>query len=82
MMHWGNFGGMGYGLGWIFMGLFWAMVLAGFIYMLKQLWSGSKENSENKVAEEILKRRYAADEITKDEYAEKLALIKRTKCCP
>jgi len=80
MMHWSNFGGMGYGgygLGWIFMVLIWAVLILGFTYLLKRVWSGSIENSEKGLPEEILKKRYAADEITKDEFTEKLAVIKR-----
>ena len=85
MMHWANFGGIGYGgygLGWILMILFWTMVVLGFVYLLRQLYSGSKENHGKESAENILRKRYATDEITKDEYTEKLALIKRNSCCP
>jgi putative membrane protein len=78
MMHWGNFSGMGYGgfgLGWIFMVLFWAMVILGIVYLIKQLRGGTKVNGAEESAQDILKKRYAAGEITKDEYKEKLAII-------
>ena len=78
MMHWGNFGGMGYGgfgLGWIFMVLFWALVILGVIYIAKQLFTGSRPSIEKESAEDILKKRYASGEITKDEYDERLTVL-------
>lgn len=80
MMHWGDMGGMGYGgfgLGWIFMILFWAMVILGIIYFIKQLSGGSGKIAEKESAEDILKKRYAAGEITTEEFKEKLALISK-----
>ena len=78
MMHWGNYGGMGYGgFGWIFMVLFWALVILGIVYLLKQIFSDKKVTSRTELADEILKKRYAAGEVTKDEFEEKLAAISR-----
>ena len=78
MMHWGNYGGMGYGgFGWIFMVLFWALVILGIVYLLKQIFSDKKVTSRTESADEILKKRYAAGEVTKDEFEEKLAAISR-----
>ena len=78
MMHWGNYGGMGYGgFGWIFMVLFWALVILGIVYLLKQIFSDKKVTSRAESADEILKKRYAAGEVTKDEFEEKLAAISR-----
>lgn len=78
MMHWGDFGGMGYGgfgFGWIFMVLFWAFVILGIVYLIKQI-SGTGNTARGKeTAEDILKKRYASGEITKEEYREKSALI-------
>ncbi len=73
----GNFGGMGFGFGWIFMILFWALLILGIIYFVKQLLGSSKTSSGMESAEEILKKRYAAGEILKDEYNEKKLLIKK-----
>ena len=78
MMHWGNFGGMGYGgfgLGWIFMVLFWTLIILGIVFILKQLRGGSGETVRRESAEEVLKKRYAAGEITGDEYKEKIRII-------
>jgi putative membrane protein len=78
MMHWGNLSGIGYngfGFGWIFMFLFWAMVILGIIYFIKQLSTGSGRTLKNESAEDILKKRYAAGEISTEEFNKKLALI-------
>ena len=80
MMHWGNFGGAGYGFGfgWIFMVLFWVLLMLGIIYLVKQLLGGSRGAVGKESAEDILKKKYAAGEITKDEYHEKMSVITNT----
>ncbi len=77
MMHWGNFGtGFGgFGFGWIFMVLFWAFVILGVLYLLKQLFSDKAVTSRTESAEDILKRRYASGEVTTDEYYERLRVL-------
>lgn len=78
MMHWGNFGGMGYGgFGWIIMILFWAFVILGMVYLLKQIFSNKEVTSRTESAENILKKRYAAGEIATEEYYERLRVISR-----
>jgi len=74
MMHWGNFGGMGFGFGWIFMILFWLLVILGMVYILKNMFS-SRVLAKNETAEDILKKRYAAGEITKSEFNERRLII-------
>lgn len=74
MMHWGNFGGMGFGFGWIFMVLFWLLVILGIAYILKNMFS-SRVLAKNETAEDILKKRYAAGEITKSEFNERRLII-------
>lgn len=77
----GNVAGMGYGgfgFGWIFMVLFWALVILGGIYLFKQLFSGSKESIAKESAQDILKKRYATGEITKEEYNDRLSVIRGT----
>ncbi len=54
MMNMGNFGGMGFGFGWIFMILFWALIILGITYFVKQLLGSSKTSSGIESAEEIL----------------------------
>ena len=74
MMHWGNFGGMGFGFGWIFMILFWLLVILGIVYILKNMFS-NRVLVKNETAEDILKKRYAAGEITKSEFNERRLII-------
>ncbi len=81
MMHWGDVAGMGYGgfgFGWIFMVLFWALVIMGVIYLLKQLFSSSHESVAIESAQDVLKKRYAEGEITKEEYNDRLSVIRGT----
>ncbi len=65
-MFWGNYG-WGMGFGWVFMVLFWVLVILGIIYLIQLIARGSKkENAET--ALDILKKRYARGEITKEEF--------------
>jgi putative membrane protein len=77
MMHFGSFGtGFGgFGLGWIFMVLIWVFVILGVIYLIKQIFSGKEITTQIETAEDILKKRYAAGEIAKEEYDGKLRAI-------
>ena len=79
MMHWGSMGtGFGgFSMGWIFMVLFWAFVILGVVYLFKQMFSDKALCSYSESAESILKKRYAAGEITREEYKEKLNIISR-----
>lgn len=67
-MHWGNYGWW-MGFGWIFMIIFWIFVILGFIYLVKLVLEAKKEKGET--ALDILKKRYARGEITKEEFEEK-----------
>jgi putative membrane protein len=63
MMH--GFGGYGWGMGfgWVFMLLFWAAIIY-FIYTLMR--RSARDHSDS--ASEILKKRYAGGEISKEEF--------------
>ncbi|MEW6601156.1 MAG: SHOCT domain-containing protein [Nitrospirota bacterium] len=65
-MHWGYEWGMG-GFGWIFMIVFWVLVVLGVVYLLK-LISGADKGKKDETPLDILKKRYAKGEITKEEY--------------
>ena len=80
MMHWGNLSGMGYGgfgFGWIFMVLFWALVILGIVYISKQLLGGNRQVIEKETAEDILRKRYAAGELSTDEFNERLSVVSK-----
>lgn len=62
----------GYGMmgGWGILGLiFWIIVLIGLVLLIKYLWEGGAKREES--ALEILKKRYARGEISKEEFEEK-----------
>ncbi len=70
MMHWDYGSGMGFG--WIFMVLFWAMVILGIVYLLKLISGGDRKSERNEeTALDVLKKRYAKGEISKEEFEEK-----------
>jgi len=73
MMHWGNFNGMGFGgmgFGWIFMILFWVVVILGIVYIVKYIGSSNKVEGQKETALDILKKRYAKGEISKEVFDE------------
>jgi putative membrane protein len=65
-MYW-NYG-WGMGFGWIFMAIFWVLVIVGIVYLIKLAAGRSgKEEKEANVLD-ILKKRYARGEVTKEEF--------------
>ncbi len=79
MMQGGSLGGMGFGgfgLGSIFMVLFWVIIIAIGIYLVKNMLEAKKMASLKDKAEDILKKRYASGEITKETYDEMMGKIK------
>ena len=61
--------GMGYGMG--ILGLiFWLLILIGLVLLIKYLWEGGGTRREES-ALELLKKRYARGEISKEEFEER-----------
>ncbi|MCX9011682.1 MAG: SHOCT domain-containing protein [Candidatus Methanoperedens sp.] len=71
-----QFGMMDYGYGmmgwmWILGLIFWILVIAGLVLLIRYLWEGGGAKRETESALEILKKRYARGEISKEEFEEK-----------
>jgi putative membrane protein len=72
-----QFGIMDYGYGmmgggmWIFGIIFWILILAGLVLLIKYLWEGGGGRRSEESALEVLKKRYARGEISKEEFEEK-----------
>ncbi|MDA8169880.1 MAG: SHOCT domain-containing protein [Nitrospiraceae bacterium] len=65
---------MGWGMGWaglIFMLVFWIVVIAGVVLLVKWTASYGQRRRGGESALEILKKRYARGEIDKKEFEEK-----------
>lgn len=67
MMNWGNYG-WGMGFGWIFMVLFWALVILGIGYIVQAISRKTGRQGMVETPLDILKKRYAQGEITKEEF--------------
>lgn len=65
-MHMGYGIGMG-GFGWLFMIIFWALVIVGVVYFVK-LIVNPRDQKYTETAPDILKKRYASGEISKEEF--------------
>ncbi len=69
MMPWAYGWGSGMALGWILMAIFWILVILGIIYVVKFTWGGQERRQyPRESALDILKRRYASGEISKEEF--------------
>ena len=67
MMHGGNYGwGMGYGG--FFMILFWVLVILGVVYIVQAAVRSRTGPEQKESPLDVLKKRYARGEITKEEY--------------
>lgn len=71
MMGWG---GSGYGMGifgWLFMLVFWGLIIVGLVLLVRWLWDQGRSaggSGSGDAPLDILKRRYAHGEITKEEF--------------
>lgn len=70
----GMMDGYGYGMSsgmWILGFIFWILILAGIVVLIKYLWEGLGAKGAQESALEILNKRYAKGEISKEEFEEK-----------
>ena len=74
-MQFGMMDGYGYGMMsggyWILGLIFWILVIIGLVLLIKYLWEGGGARREQESALEILKKKYARGEISKEEFEEK-----------
>lgn len=65
-MHWGEYGwGWGMGFGWLFMIGFWVLVILGVVFLVRTLLGGA---GKGETPLDILRKRYARGEITREEF--------------
>lgn len=67
----GGWWGPGYGLfGWLFMLLFWVLIIAGAVLIVRWLMDQARSpgSASQETALDILKKRYASGEITKEQF--------------
>ncbi len=67
MMHWGNYG-WGMGFGWPYMIIFWIVVIGAIFYFARITLRKSDCMMQPERPLDILKRRYARGEITREEF--------------
>ncbi len=69
-MHWGYWGnyGWGMGFGWIFIILFRVLVILGIVYLVQKMIRSAGKPKGEETPLDILKRRYAKGEISKEEF--------------
>ena len=79
-MHWGGDFSMGFGGGQIFMILFWGLIILGVVYLI-QILLGSKSTEEKKSesAQEVLEKRFAKGEMSKEQFENAITVLKRNK---
>ena len=71
---WRDYGhgtGMMWGMGWIFMMIFWGFILVALIFLVRWLVGVTRTPKTEESALEILKKRYARGEIDKEEFEQK-----------
>jgi len=68
MMHWGGGYGWGMGFGGLFMVVFWALVILVIVHLVRTGMRSGKDREQKETPLDILKKRCARGEITKEEF--------------
>ena len=76
MMQWGTYG-WDMGFGWLWMIFLWALIIGGIAYAVKALSERVVRHEYRKTPRDILKKRYAMGEITRQELERKLEELKQ-----
>ena len=59
---------------------FWGLIIFGVVYLVKIiLGGGSTEEKKNESAQEILEKRFARGEISKEEFEKAMEVLNRNK---
>ncbi len=66
-MHYWGYQGYGYGMGFIMI-IFWVLVITAIVFLVRYLARGSSRYGQHETPLDILKKRYAKGEITKEQY--------------
>ncbi len=66
-MHYWGYYGWGYGMGFMMI-IFWVLVIFGIVYLIRYLAKGPSHYEPRETPLDILKKRYARGEITKEQY--------------
>ncbi|MGW8273170.1 MAG: SHOCT domain-containing protein [Thermodesulfovibrionales bacterium] len=56
------------GFGWVFMIIFWAVIILAVVFLVKAVAGGARREGRGEMPLDILKRRYARGEITREEF--------------
>jgi putative membrane protein len=57
--------------------LFWGLVILGSIYLVKMLTGGSGTSAPQETAEDILRKRFARGELSREEFEKALQVLRQ-----